>query len=222
MSIAARLRVVVLFIVVINIILPLVIYSILANYMADVFALLLSSIPPSLNTIFTILRERRCDVISALSVVSIGLSAVVTFATRDARLLLAKDSFFTVGIGMAYWSSTICADEDIMWSYYRRLHDPDAMQELNLKYKRPDVRSRWHFLCRVWGSGFWLEAAIRLILIYSIPVHIMVYMNTALFVMTMSSLGCWTKLYVASSRRQQVAAEMLLEQTSGEDTASRA
>ncbi|KAG9409700.1 hypothetical protein AC1031_020013 [Aphanomyces cochlioides] len=123
------------------------------------------------------------------------------------QIPLTTTTFFSVGIGMAYWSSTICADEDIMWSYYRRLHDPDAMQELNLKYKRPDVRSRWYFMCRVWGSGFLLEAAIRLILIYSIPVHIMVYLNTALFVMTMSSLGCWTKWYVASSRRQQVAAE---------------
>ncbi|KAF0732245.1 hypothetical protein Ae201684P_014645 [Aphanomyces euteiches] len=212
MSVATRMRDVTLFMVTVNVVLPLVLYSILAKRMAAVYAILLSSIPPSINTIVGIVRERRCDVFSALSVMSIGVSAVVTFVTRDARLLLAKDSFFTVGLGLSYWFSTIYADEDIMWSYYRLLHDPDAQKELDLKYNRPDVRSRWHFVCRVWGSAFLLEAVIRILLIYSIPVHTMVYVNTLLFVGMMCSLGGWSKWYIARSSHREVAAERLLDE----------
>ncbi|CAK4616074.1 hypothetical protein LEN26_012865 [Aphanomyces euteiches] len=208
---AARAGAAIFIVVFVNLVLPLVIYSVAVKYVADVYALLLSSIPPFVNTLVIIARERRCDVISALSVLSISMSTAITFVTRDARLLMAKDSFFTVGFGVAYWASTMCGKEDLIWFYNREFRGPEAKEELDMKYNRPDVRSNSYFMCRVWGTGLLLEAAVRLVLIYTLPVSTMAYLSTLLMASTIFCLVLWTKCYVARIRRQQAASEPLLK-----------
>ncbi|KAF0696452.1 Aste57867_12793 [Aphanomyces stellatus] len=188
--------------VLVNIIAPLVIYSLLKSHMSDVYALLLSGIPPAVATFVHICRERRIDIISSLSVTSIAVSAIAAALTNDARLLLVKDSLFTIGFGVAFWASTVCATEDLIWTYNRAFRGPDAKAELDAKYQLPHVRSFSQFLCRVWGTGLLVQAGVCIALIYSIPIPTFVYMSPFLGLGMFFGLGCWTNWYVACARAQ--------------------
>ncbi|KAF0696451.1 Aste57867_12792 [Aphanomyces stellatus] len=203
---ATNTRYAILRLVTLNILAPLVIYSLLSSHMSDVSALLLSGIPPALDTFAYIYRERRVDIISGLSVTSIVLGAVVAAITNDARVLLVKDSLFTIGFGVAFFVSITCAKEDLIWTYNRTFRGPDAKDDLDAKYQLPHVRSSSHFLCKVWGTGLLMEAVVRIVLIYSIPVSSMVYVSPCLLVSTFLLLGYWTKAYVTATRQTSTEA----------------
>ncbi|RHX97240.1 hypothetical protein DYB25_012686 [Aphanomyces astaci] len=181
------------------------VYSILAQYMSESLGLVVSSIPPTLYTLGKIVQERVCDAISTLSVASILLSAVICDLTDDARLLLVKDSVFTVGFGITYWAS-LCSSEDLLWSYQRRFRGTADTAELRAKYAQPHIRSVSRFMCKVWGSALIVEAGVRLALIYAIPVQVMPYVSTGLMVVMFVSLFTWTAWYRRTHHQSAVGA----------------
>ncbi|CAK4085744.1 unnamed protein product [Aphanomyces euteiches] len=190
----------------VNVVAPLVIYYIASRYTSQVEALVLSGIPPAVNAIITMVCQRQLDILASLTVVSIALSAVIATLTEDPKLLLVKDSSFTIIIGATFLGSTIYAKEDLIWSYNRQLRGPDAKDQLDAKYAKPDVRGRSQLVCRVWGSALLLEAAVRVVLVYSISVDTMVYVSPILMIVTFATLGFWTKWYVSKVREENAAA----------------
>ncbi|KAG9409289.1 hypothetical protein AC1031_019540 [Aphanomyces cochlioides] len=171
----------------VNVVAPLVIYSIASQYTSHVEALVLSGIPPAVDAIITMVCQRQLDITASLTVVSIALPAVVATLTQDPKLLLVKDSSFTFIIGATFLGSTIC-------------------DELDAKYAKPDVRGRSQLVCRVWGSALLLEVAVRVDLVYSISVDMVVYVSPILMIITFATLGFWTKWYVSKVRQENAAA----------------
>ncbi|CAK4069021.1 unnamed protein product [Aphanomyces euteiches] len=192
----------VLLILVINVVLPIVIFNILSPHMDDVYALLLSGVPPMMETLFRIIVQRRFDVINILAVISIGLSVALALATKDAKLAMVKDSFFTFLFGLAYWLSTYFGRENLTWYYYRQLRGPAAKEALDAMYAIEGVRRTLNFICRVWGSAMVVEALVRVALIYILSVHTMVYVSPALVWSTFVGLGIWNSWYVRYVRRK--------------------
>ncbi|CAK4072608.1 unnamed protein product [Aphanomyces euteiches] len=188
--------------VLINVVAPLVIYNIASKHTSQSKALLLSGIPPAADAMYTMITQRRIDILSSLTVVSIALSAVIATLTNDAKLLLVKDSIFTFIIGATFWISTVCGKEDLIWACNRQLRGPEAKDELDAKYAKPEARARSHFHCRVWGSGLLMEAAIRVALVYLISVDAMAYVSPILMIAAFASLGLWMKWYVGQARQE--------------------
>ncbi|CAK4707872.1 hypothetical protein LEN26_016634 [Aphanomyces euteiches] len=183
-------------IVIVNVVLPLIFYHIASKRTTQVVALVLSGIPPAADAAYTMVRDRRIDILSSMTVVSIALSAVISTLTHDPELLLVKDSMFTLIIGTTFWLSTVCAKEDLMWTYNRQLRGPDSKADLDAVYAEPEVRSRSNFICRVWGTGLLFEAAVRVVLVYTIPVDAMAYVSPILIVVSFGCLGLWTKWFL--------------------------
>ncbi|OZJ01928.1 hypothetical protein BZG36_05323 [Bifiguratus adelaidae] len=91
----------------INIGLPVAIYYILKPYLATIWALLISGVPPILMVIFTFIRTKKIDVIGVIAIVAFVLSAILALADGDARLLLLRDSVVTCVIGLMFLFSMI-------------------------------------------------------------------------------------------------------------------
>ncbi|EQC41551.1 hypothetical protein SDRG_01513 [Saprolegnia diclina VS20] len=121
---------------------PVVIYSIASSYTSDVLALLLSAIPPAVNSVVVMVQQRSLDPISCLVVVSIALSAALAAITSNAKLLLVKDSFLTFVFGVAFLISVVCGKENLIWRYYRQMAGPDATSHLDAMYANATVRTR--------------------------------------------------------------------------------
>ncbi|KAF0762475.1 hypothetical protein AaE_003305, partial [Aphanomyces astaci] len=59
----SQLRRAIFLMVLINIVLPIVLFAVVSKYTAEVWALLLSGVPPALEAIVHVLRDRRLDVV---------------------------------------------------------------------------------------------------------------------------------------------------------------
>ncbi|KAH9164793.1 hypothetical protein AeNC1_018636, partial [Aphanomyces euteiches] len=89
---------------------------------------------------------------------------------QDPKLLLVKDSFFTCIIGTAFLASTFWGKEDMMWTHKRQHRGPEAKAEMDAMYTKPEMKAHSKRVCRVWGGGLLIEAAIRIAMIYTMSV----------------------------------------------------
>lgn len=87
--------------------LPLALYYILNIWLATVYALIISGIPPLLRVIYLFIRRRRVDILGCIFVVSFILSAVLSLISGDARLALLRDSTTTALISLMFFVTLI-------------------------------------------------------------------------------------------------------------------
>ncbi|KAG9409296.1 hypothetical protein AC1031_019547 [Aphanomyces cochlioides] len=123
----------------VNVVAPIVIYSIASKEMSQASALLLSGTPPAVYTIVSVIRNRRMDLIAAMTLASISLLALIAALVQDAQLLLVKDSIFTCIIGATFLMTTMCAKEDMIWQHQREYRGAEAEEHLDAMYAKPEI-----------------------------------------------------------------------------------
>ncbi|KAJ3301112.1 hypothetical protein HDV03_001342 [Kappamyces sp. JEL0829] len=185
-------------IVVLSLTLPILVYSIAKSYVPMVDALLLSGIPPLCDTFANIVCNGTVDIVSFLAILAAGGAALIAYLTQDPKLLLAKDSLFTMIFASVFLYS-LCLKENLVWRYNKQLHsrDPAAMARLDKLFETDAIaKTSTDFMTKVWGVALMLEAILRIVLIYSLDPDVMVYVSYILVIVTMGGLLVWSWLYV--------------------------
>ncbi|KAJ3325856.1 hypothetical protein HDV06_002241 [Boothiomyces sp. JEL0866] len=192
--------------VLMNIIFPLVIYAILEGKISLVLALALSGIPPALEGLYNVYKSKQMDAIAVMVIISIIFSIVVVLLTSDPKLILLKDSIQTVLLGLLFGTS-VFMKENLIWRYNRQFsgHNPETQREMDEKWKNPRVKHVTNVLCIVWAVGFLIEAAIRIILIYTIPTDVLGYISPCLLVVVLGSLALFSVMYVKHIKAKYAA-----------------
>ncbi|CDS10490.1 hypothetical protein LRAMOSA03166 [Lichtheimia ramosa] len=107
--------------------LPLGLYFGLRNVIGELYALLISGIPPLLHVIYTFIRKRRVDVLGVLVLFAFVISAVISIVTGDARAALLRDSAVTMVIAALFAFTLIPIRTErlsiypITWSITRKM-----------------------------------------------------------------------------------------------------
>ncbi|KAI9202819.1 uncharacterized protein BJ171DRAFT_625859 [Polychytrium aggregatum] len=197
--------------VMINIIAPIVIYAVAVLYLSVIVSLILSGLPPLLESLYHVIRERQIDLIAVNMVLSIVISVVVVVVTSDPRLLLVKDSINTVLLGILFGASVLFK-QNLIWRYNVQWnsHNPKELERLNTIWEtKPAVRRVTNIMSLVYGVSFCIEAGIRVVLIYTIPLNIMVYVSPLLLLLCFALVGLWSYFFVrwARAKNQSQSAE---------------
>ncbi|EIE91770.1 hypothetical protein RO3G_16481 [Rhizopus delemar RA 99-880] len=87
--------------------LSIAVYYITKMWVSQLIAIILSSIPPLLHTIYTFIRKRSVDILGCIFVLSSIISAILTAATEDIRISLLRDSITTATIGVVLFITLI-------------------------------------------------------------------------------------------------------------------
>ncbi|KAL9550753.1 hypothetical protein MBANPS3_004581 [Mucor bainieri] len=90
------------FMLVINVGIPLALYYILKIWLSPLVALIISGIPPLLHVFYVFWKKRRVDVLGCIFVVGFIISAVLSAISGDARLTLLRDSTITAVVGALF------------------------------------------------------------------------------------------------------------------------
>src|ERR1700716_4594970 len=90
--------------ILINGVAPYFIYFVLHHQfqVAELPALLATSIPPLLDALVGIVRWRRIDFLAGFVLFTVGLAVALVALGGDPRLYLIRESFITAGIGLAF------------------------------------------------------------------------------------------------------------------------
>ena len=195
----------------IDIFAPLVIYTVLSKLGAsDLVSLGAAAALPALYIAVAAIRGRRIDRMAVLVLALLALAIVLTLATGDPRILLAK-SVIVTGFAGLYFLATLLAERPFIFYAAQKLvarREANGEVAWDARWQTsPAFRRAMRLLTVIWGAGLLGEAAVRAWIIYTLPVSQSVIWGQ------LWAIACLAGLVVLSLRigrgtREVVRAEM--------------
>lgn len=179
-----------------NAIVPLILYKLSKRYISpsEFTALLAATGFPLVKSIFDVAKRRELDPISVIVLLGIAAGALALLAGGSPRILLMRESLFTAVFGIACFASLLLP-RPMMFYFGRHFlagSDPLKRRGYELSWTLPEVRFDNRLITVVWGSVYLGEFAIRLALIWLVPVAwVLVISPVLLGSLTLVTIG-WT------------------------------
>ncbi|MBV8996019.1 MAG: hypothetical protein JO287_20480 [Pseudonocardiales bacterium] len=153
------------------------------------------------------MRNRRLDGFAAFLMAVFAVGLALSFVTGDARFMLAKDSIGTAVAGLIFLGT--CVVGRPMTFYAAQRVSATASEKRawwNTMWETtPAFRRGFRLMSVVWGVGLLVEAAIRIPLIYVLPIDVMVGLSTVLQVAALTLIMTWNVWYARRMQRRAAA-----------------
>jgi len=191
-------------IVIFDVAAPLAAYSLLRSAgITAVTALLLSGVFPALGVTIHAIRNRRLDVVGALVLAGIAVGTVLGLASHSARVLLVEGSVPTAIFGVACLGS-LRARRPLMFSVALEFTGPDTAKgrEMTSLWRYEGYRRVLRVITAVWGIGFLLEAALRVVIVYNTSTGTALASSKVTPFLWVAILSAWTVAYGAHRKRK--------------------
>ena len=206
----------------INGVAPYLIYFVLHHQfqVAELPALVATSIPPLLNALVGIVRWRRIDFLAGFVLFTIGLALALVALGGDPRLYLIRESFITAGIGLAFIvSNPLPRPLGFFFArYFMAGNDQTRLAWVNDRWQSSaGFRQEIRFTNVVWGLGLVLEAVVRTYLVITLSIEQFLIASPIVFYGFYAVLLGWS---VAFGRRKRQQA-MLDQVRHGPDNSAR-
>jgi hypothetical protein len=155
----------------INAVAPYVVYVLCEPSLGGFVALALSAIPPTLESIWSIARDRRLDIMSALVLGGIALSLVLIAFGGSERVLLLRESLVTAAIGLVLAGSAVIG-RPLVFYLLRQVsagHDNAAVARWNKRWEtEATLRRSMRVMTLVWGIWLVLEMTVRTVMVFQL------------------------------------------------------
>lgn len=137
-----------------------------------------------------LVRSRRVDGAAAFMLGLFAFGLATSFLTGDARFLIAKDSLISLVLGLVFLGS-LAARRPLVLVLVAK-----TAPAVGQRYEEsPAVRRTVRFATLLWGAGLLVEAALRVLLVYALPVDVMVVGSPVLGVLLIAVLVVLTRRY---------------------------
>ena len=194
----------------INVALPLIVVQVLLHRgVPAVTALAVAAIFPFADALVGLARKRRFDPLAVLSLIAIVGGLATSALSGNPAFAVAKESVFTFVFGIAFLAS-LGAKRPLIFQLGREFStggDPALMAMWDARWEIPGFRRVIRLITAVWGVGLLLEAFLRLIVAFTLPVAISTIVSPVLGIATIGGLIAWTLIYIRMIRRRVAAAQ---------------
>ncbi len=188
----------------VNFVLPYVIYSYAQPQYGEVRALLASSAPPIAWSLVEFARHRRLDALSMLVLAGIALSLLAMLGGGGIKFLQLREKLVTVVIGLVFLGSALIG-KPLIYELARatmRRRSEDEAQQFEALRVHAGFRRTMTVMTLVWGLGLLADAAVSVMLVFALSVRANLIVSPILGYGTMGALSLWTFLYGRRARRQ--------------------
>lgn len=205
--------------IVINIVLPIVLYLVLKKYTgaSDFFALVLSGLPPMVDGIVGIIRRKRIDLLSGFVVASILISLILIALGSSPKVYLIRESFFTAIFGLAYLVSLLFPRPLAFYfaQYFATGNHPENIPWFDSLWSYKEFRHTMHVITVVWGIGFLFEAVFRTFLVIVLSTEQFVIISPFVLYGIIAILFIWMFFYSKQGRKKGDALRQRMQAEQG-------
>lgn len=178
---------------------------------STVFALAASSVVPAARTVWGVVKDRTFNGLAALILFVNVVGLVLSFATGDPRLMLAKDSAASSAIGIGVLVSVALGRP--MMSAGLKPWLVKGVPEREAAWTRlatgsAAFRRAERNFSLVWGALLLGECAVRVVGVYTLPVDTMVWLGTVILVVAMALGFLLSGGVAAGPMVEMIAAEL--------------
>jgi hypothetical protein len=143
-----------------------------------------------------VVSTRQLDVVGALVLAGILVGTVLGLVTHSAKLLLVEGSVPTAVFGLACLGS-LRARRPLMFSFALELTGPETPKgrEMTTLWQYEEFRRIFRVITAVWGVGFLIEAAVRVVIVYNTSTGTALATSKATPFIWAGALSAWTVGY---------------------------
>ncbi|MGW4520814.1 VC0807 family protein [Amycolatopsis sp. NPDC004378] len=190
----------------IDIAVPIGVYYGLHALGASVFlSLALSGVVPLARTLQQFAKHRTLNGLALVVLVTNVVGMLLTFVSGDARMMIAKDSLGSGITGLVILASAFTAAPIMTKTIQPFLTRGKAENEA--AWDRLAGTPRFQVIMRrtsvIWGVGFVLESAARIVGAFTLPIETMVWLSTVIFV------GAFAAMMVVGGKTAEQAGKMI-------------
>jgi intracellular septation protein A len=193
---------------VINGVFPIILYWVLTTHGVEhVPALVSGSVFPLAYSLWEWARSRQLDVIAAISLTFIVVSAVASLISGSPRFTLMKESIFTGSFGLVFFGSLL-ASRPIMFHIAGKFatgDDPARMRVWSERWQYPSFRHSMRVMTVVWGGAFMADALVRTWLVFVLSTSVFLVASQALFYGMFAATFATTVAYGRRAQRRAQA-----------------
>lgn len=175
-------------------------YGLHALGCSDQVALLAATVAAGVRVGIVAVRARRLSGFAALVLGVYAVGLVLSFVSGDPRLMLLKDSAGTAVVGLGFLVSLL-GRTPMALTAIESARPAHAAETLRLYRENPRARRTIRGITVLWGVGLLVEAALRVPLVYALPVSVAVGVSQAMTLVVSLGLGAVTALWIRASRR---------------------
>ena len=190
--------------ILVNIVLPYLIYSLTQPRFGDVGALMAASTPPILRSVVEFARARRIDALSILVLLGIGLSLLAMLGGGSVRFLQLREKLVTVIIGVVFLASAAIGKPlmyELVRAFLARTNDPELTRVESVR-NESFFRAIMMTMTLVWGFGLLADAVVSVALLYVLSIRTYLVVNPILGYATIGSLTFWNVWFGRKKRRE--------------------
>jgi hypothetical protein len=191
--------------VLVNFVLPYVIFAALQPRWGDVSALLASSGPPIAWSILEFLRHRRVDALSLLVLLGIVLSVLAVFGGGSIVFLQLRERLVTILIALIFLGSAALGRPliyELARATLARAQNTSDLERVTALRNDPHFRASMMTMTWIWGLGLLADGSAAIALVFLLPIRVYLIVNAILGYVTMGSLALWNVWYVRRMRRR--------------------
>jgi hypothetical protein len=206
----------------VNFVLPFLIYNYAEAPLGEVKALLASSAPPILWSLFEFARHRRLDALSVLVVSGIALSLLAMLGGGGVRFLQLREKLVTGVIGLVFLGSALIG-KPLIYQLARasmRRKSEDEAQQFEALQIHAGFRRTMTVMTLVWGLGLIADVLVSVVLVFVLSIRQYLLINPVIGYGTLGALSLWSFLYGQRAKargeaRRAAAAEAAAGANSG-------
>lgn len=132
-------------------------------------ALLLGMVPPTIRAGWTLTRRRRIDGLALFTLTILLASVLVSFVTGSPRLLMAKDGWTTGLAGI--WILATLARRPFVYQFVCSFQSAEGRATAETCWNESATyRRTMRGVTSIWGVGMLLDAGVRVVLAYTLPI----------------------------------------------------
>jgi intracellular septation protein A len=191
-------------ILIIDVAAPLATYSLLRSAgLSTVTSLVLSGVIPAFGVAAGFIRNRHLDVVGALVLAGIVVGSVLGLLTHSPRLVLTEGSVPTVVFGAACLGS-LGTKRPLMFGFALEFIGPDTPtgREMTNLWQYAEYQRIFRTITIVWGVGFLLEAALRVVIVYNTSTGTAMATSKVTPYIWIAGLMAWTVAYGRYRKRK--------------------
>nr|CUW01198.1 hypothetical protein [Streptomyces caniferus] len=167
-----------------DVVLPVGLYYALRGAGAgELVSLLISAAAPALSTAYSIVRQRRVDSVGVFVLAILVLAGLGSLVSGSPRLALARGGWFT-GLVALWILGTLYTSRPFAYRALKSLLPGKSEKLEGYWHDDPRFRRIWRGLTVLWGCGLLVDAALRVIMAYALPVDSVPALDGALYFVT--------------------------------------
>jgi hypothetical protein len=183
---------------------PLLVYSLLRSAgMSAVAALVLSGVLPVLGIGISALADRRLDIIGIVVLAGLLVGTLLGLTSHNARLYLLEGSVPSAVFALGCLLS-LRLQRPLIFRLAVELLGPDTRKgrDVTSAWRYPGFRRAFRVITVAWGTGYLVEAAIRVAIVVTTSTGIALVCSKLIPYVFAVGLSAWTLVYGEHEKRK--------------------